>query len=176
MKPQLALVAAIALFCLYAHAQSTRARRYRDPTSGVAIQIPDGWRIDRESSALTITSFDPKDRPPQLLVPVGEAQIVVTGPPEGIESIQSWMKSERIQESRGYYITTASITTKYFGTLLATVAKLQPEVIPEGTLLVYFLNLHDRPVKVALFYRGEKRAEYFENIQKTVIENLEVNQ
>jgi hypothetical protein len=57
--------------------------------------------------------------------------------------------------------------------LAATVTRFRPDVIPEATFVVYYLDLKDRPLKVALKYRGQRRVEYFESVLLAVIKNLE---
>jgi len=108
-----------------------------------------------------------------MLVPMEGAQITVTRPPPDVGSIVAWLNSDRIQAARGYHITTADVPTAHLATLSTTVARLHSDVIPEGTIVTYFFELENRPLKVALIYRGSTRAEYFESVALAVIKNLE---
>lgn len=162
-------------FCLAlaAGGQVPLAHTYEDATEDVRVSFPEGWRIDPKSTPFTIVSFDPERRPPQVLVPLDGAQIVVTRPLElGIESIADWMRVERIQPSRGYAITKADLVTKDSGKISATIVRSEPSVIPKGVMVVYLFQFEGRPLKVALTYRGKGRAEYFENVLLAVVKSL----
>jgi len=154
-------------------AQVPVSHAYRDSGTELVIHFPEGWKIDRESSPFTIVSFDPRKRPPQLLVPLGGAQIVVARPSAGVGSVADWLNSDRVTAERGHHITTADVWTTYFGTLTVTVNRFKPDVIPEATFVVYYLELKDRPLKVAHICRGQRRAEYFESVLLALIEDLE---
>jgi len=173
MRKASSFVGYLLLLAVCVQGQVPVAQTYQDLKAGLVIHFPEGWKIDRESSAFTIVSFDPKKRPPQMLVPLEGAQIVLTRPQPDVGSIADWLSSERIQAKRGYHISTVDVPTTYLGTLTSTVARHQLDVIPEGTIVVYFFEVENRLLKVALIYRGQKRAEYFESVLLTVIKNLE---
>src|SRR5579872_2079016 len=76
-----AFILRIALWGVWLYPRATRANL---PRSYIGHYYPRSGRlrIDRESPSLTIVSFNPKRRRLQLLVPMDEAQMVVTGSPE----------------------------------------------------------------------------------------------
>jgi len=167
------LLGCLLLLGMSVRAQVPVSHAYRDSGTGLVIHFREGWKIDRESSPFTIVSFDPRKRPPQVLVPLSGAEIVVTRPPMGVGSVADWLNSDRATAERGHHIATADVPTTYFATLAATVTRFRPDVIPEATFVVYYLDLKDRPLKVALKYRGQRRVEYFESVLLAVIKNLE---
>ena len=176
MKTMRTLLVCVLLRAALVPGQIQPAQTYRDIRTGLVIHFPEGWKIENEpsTSAFTILSFDPKKRPPQMLVPLDGAQIVLAGPPTGVASIADWLNSDRIQATRGYHLTSTEVQTEHLGPLTSTMARRQIDVIPEGTIVIYFFEIENRPLKVALIYRGQKRAEYFENVLLAVIKTLEL--
>ena len=155
-------------------AQAPVAETFRDRAGSFVAHFPAGWKIDRESSTFTILSFDPSKRPPQFLVPQDGARIAVARPPAGTGSIAGWLRDERVKPESGDAIATSDVQTIHLGKITVTAVRRHTEAIPEGTLLEYFLDLGDRPLCVALFYRGQRRAEYFEGAALAVVQNLEI--
>ena len=170
MRPIFAI--GLMLVVAFVHGQIPISQAVLDPRTGLIVHFPSDWSVDKGASPFTIVSFGGRKRPPQLLVPLNEAQIVVTSPPEGITSLPQWLHSDRVQAERGYQLRSLEVTTDHFGVVMATEARDQPSVIPEGTIVVYYLDLDHRPLKVAMVYRGDKRAKYFENVFLTVMKTL----
>ncbi len=155
-----------------ANAQVSVTKSAIDPQTHLVVHFPPDWSVDGKVSTFTIVSFDGQKRPPQVMVPLNEAQITVTRPPEGVSSVPDWLYSDRVQTERGYRIRSVELTTDHFGIVNATEARDQPSVIEEGTIVIYYLDLRHRPVKVAMVYRGEKRAKHFESVLSAVVRTL----
>ena len=155
-------------------AQIPASETHRDQVGGFVAHFPVGWKIDHESSVFTIISFDPSRRPRQFLVPQDGARIAIARPPAGVDSIAGWLRDERVNLKNGDVIATNDVQTSHLGKLTATVVRRQTAAIPEGTLVEYFLDLSGRPLCVALFYRGQRHAAYFEAVALAVVQNLEI--
>ncbi len=149
-------------------------RVYHDARTGLVIHFPEGWHIDRISPAFTILSFPPQRRPPQILVPMNEAELTVIAAPSGIISVDEWLKLERIRRDRGYTVSRGNVSTANFGHLEATVIRWHDDVIPDGRTLDYMFELQHRLYKVGVLYRGASKAKYFEDVLLAVIEDLDV--
>jgi hypothetical protein len=174
MKPWFILMASLLLPRVQAGPGLELSETYKDAPTGLTIHYPAGWRMDTQLfQGSNIIDFPPSRRPPQVFVPMNRADIGLFSPPEGEKTIAEWMRQERIDESRGHHISEITIATKSLGTLNVTAARSQPSVIPDGTSLLYFFEVEGRPIKATLSYRGRKRAAEFEDIFRSIIQNLE---
>ena len=146
---------------------------YRDTKSVLRIHYPSEWNLDRKAISFVILSFDPARRPPQLLVPMNEAQIVLASAPQGTDTIDDWMKKERINPEQGYQITRVELATDRYGPTQAMLCQRKVDVIQGGSLTIYFLKLDAKVFKASLLFRGDARADYFKAVLLAVIKNLE---
>lgn len=149
------------------------AEQYRDTRTGLIIHFPSGWMVNSRAPGFAITSFPLAKRPPQVVVPMNNAEIGIFAPPAQERNATEWMRSDRITEDLGYHIKRYTMTTKHLGTLEITEARAQPSVIPQGMLVVYFFEVKGQVVKASLVYRGQKQADHFELVFNSIIESLE---
>jgi len=172
MRPTRVL-AAVLLAQALAVATAALSETYRDARTGLVIHYPRGWRLDNSYPGFEIVDFPPSKRPPQVLVPADHADIGIFSPPEGENTVAEWMGKERVGESQGYRVTELALGTKHIGTLRVTKAVNHPSGIPGATLLLYFFDVDGRPIKAALFYRGQGRGAEFEGVVNSIIAALE---
>ena len=154
--------------------KSVLPQSYQDARTGLAIHYPSGWKLDPMALAFAIVDFPLDRRPPQVLVPIDRGEIGISAPPHRVANIGEWMRSDRISEALGYHLTQSHVHTRHVGVLEITVARANPDVIPYGTLLIYLFEIEGRPIKASLIYRGRKKATYFEDIFRSMIEDLEM--
>lgn len=173
MRP--CLVLGMLLLSSHSGASSVDAltQLYQDARTGLAIHYPAGWRLDPKAAGFAIIDFPLNQRPPQVLVPTGRAEIGIFAPPDQEKTIGEWMRSDRIAESHGDQIAHLRLRTRHLGTLEVIAARSEPTVIPDGTLLIYFFEIGGRPIKASLIYRGRSKAAHFEDILRSMIEDLE---
>lgn len=146
---------------------------YRDVPTGLIIRYPDGWRLDRSVQGFAIVNFPLSRRPPQVVVPINGAEISIGSPLRGEKSIDEWLRSLRIDAAMGDHIVPVRVSTRYLGEAVGVIVREKPTVIPEGTQVLYFLNLGGRLLQVSLIYRGERDANKFQTLQKAIIKGLE---
>jgi hypothetical protein len=80
-------LAFLLLFSLFAaHSSWTVAH---DTASGLTIHYPKDWRRDTAPQNFTIVNFPEKDTPPQVLIPMNKASIMVAAPPVKSQNIPS---------------------------------------------------------------------------------------
>ena len=113
-----------------------------DSHSGLIIHSPANWYVDPDSSAFTIESFPAKKRPPQVLVPVGGARILIAAPQ--VKSIDEFVKLDRLTPENGYTSKQTELKTSE-GSVAAQEIRLdQNKVIPEGHTLIHAFLIRGR--------------------------------
>jgi len=146
----------------------------RDSRTGLVIHYPKSWHIDRDSSFFAIESFPAKERPPQLLVPVGGAYIVISM--QRVHSIEEWLEADGLTKDNGYRFEEAQLQTQR-GTVPAGRITLDHDrVIPEGHMLIHGFFVGDRMYKVFLFYRGAPYEAQYEEIYYDLVRALQFPQ
>ena len=154
-------------------AEGVLAQSYQDTRTKLVIHYPEGWVLDPMAAGFAIVDFPLSRRPAQVLVPIDRGEIGISGPPDRVTSVGEWMRSDRISGALGYHLTQSYVNTRHLGTLKITVARVSPAVIPHGTLLIYLFEVEGRPIKASLIYRGRNKAAYFEDIFRSIVENLD---
>jgi hypothetical protein len=110
-----------------------------------------------------------------LIVPINGAQVIVTGPPAGVASVEAWIKEERMNYSIEDHTSQVQIQvgSKLIG---ATVVRSQPRVIPDGTMAIYLFEFNDRLLKASTLYRSRSPSKHFEDVLVAIIQGFEVEQ
>lgn len=143
-----------------------------DQHTGLLVHFPAGWNIDPENATFMVVNFPPGRRPPQLLVPMNDAQIAITRPPAGITSIAGWLRSDRVDVEHGFALRELTLTNTHFGLIRATVARKKIAEIPNGTLVIYLFEVGGRPMKAALIFRGWRYAGEYEETVRSMVETI----
>jgi hypothetical protein len=174
IRRQLLLSPVVLLWGLLLHGWESPPLSHSDQRTGLIVQIPAGWTIDSDPhlQCLTIASFQSAKRPRMVLVPLDGAQIVVGVAPAEVTTIAEWLALDRVKPGPDVQIDSVELSIPLLGHVPATVVRENVRVIPEGRSLSVLLPLKKRLVKIDLFYRGQRRAAYFEAMQQALIQGL----
>jgi hypothetical protein len=145
-----------------------------DSRSGLVIHAPSGWHVDPDSAAFAIESFPARKRPPQVLVPLGGARIMVAAPP--VKSIDELVLRDRLTAENGYVAEQTQLKTSQ-GSIAAEEIRLdRNKVIPDGHTLIHAFSVRGRIYETFLLYRGASSKSKFEKIYFEIVSTLEFPQ
>ncbi len=156
---------------LFAVALFAKTVTTHDIGSGLVIHSPADWHVDADSSAFTIESFPAKKRPPQVLVPLGGARIMIAASP--VKSVDEFVRLDRLTAENGYTSKEMEIETSE-GSVAAEEIRLdRNKVIPEGHTLIHAFSVRGRIYETYLLYRGADNKMKYEKVYYQIVSTLE---
>ena len=148
-------------------------QNYVDSRTGLLIHFPAGWTVDHDAGAFRITNFDLSRSLPQLIVPMGGAQLVLTGAPTGVKTAQDWLSSDRITPTNGYDLSEVEIHIPGYQRAPAVLARSHPRGIPDSTIVLCLFSIDGQLLKASMLCRTRGKSHALEDILIAVIQNLE---
>jgi hypothetical protein len=142
-----------------------------DTRSGLTIQYPRNWRRDTAPENFTIVNFPEKDAPPQLLVPMNKASIMLAAPP--VKSFGEFNHYFGFSPQTGYKFEQTTIDLKNGPVDSEQITLDEKHPIAGGHTRVNVFAVNGRLYEIYMLYRGDLKREGYLALFSRIARKLE---